>query len=71
MVVEVLVLVVPCRPDEPPNISVLDAVEVIHVPQSVCANDEASTNMSSMLVTLDTSHLERSMLNDDAEENML
>ena len=62
--------VVQIRPDERSNISVLSAVEVVHMPQSVCVNDEASTNMSSMLVTLDTSHLERSRLNDDAEASM-
>ena len=56
VVVEVLVVVVPCRPDEPPNISVLDAVEVIHVPQSVCANDDAELNMYDMSATLETFH---------------
>ena len=68
VVAEMLVLVVvQIRPDEPSNIPPLYAVEVIHTPQSVCANDDASSNMSSMSVTLDTSHLERSLLNDDAE----
>ena len=42
VVVGVLVLVVQkSRPDEPSNISVLTAVEVLHTPQSVCANDDA------------------------------
>ena len=66
-VVEALVLSVQNLPDEPSNISVLSAVEVVHGPQSVCAKDDAPENMSSMLVTLDTSHLEMSLLNDDAE----
>ena len=68
VVVEILVLVVvQIRPGEPSNIPPLYAVEVPHTPQSVCANDDASSNMSSMSVTLDTSHLERSLLNDEAE----
>ena len=68
VVVEVLVLVVvQIRSDEPSNIPSLFAVEVSHAPQSVCAKDDAPLNISSMLVTLDTSHLERSPLNDDAE----
>ena len=54
------------RPDERSNIPFLSAVDVAHMPQSVCANDEASTNMSSMLVTLETSHLEISSLKEDA-----
>ena len=57
-------------PDEPSNIPSLFAVEVNHAPQSVCVKDDASENMSFMLVTLDTSHLEMSPLNDDATENM-
>ena len=63
MVVEVLVLVVQIRPDERKNIPSLSAVEVGHAPQSVCAKDDAPENIDSMLVTLDTSHLERSPLN--------
>ena len=66
-VVEIVVLVVQIRPDEPSNILSLSAVEVSHAPQSVCAKDDASKNMYFTLVTLDTSHSERSMLNDDAE----
>ena len=57
-------------PGEPENIFALVAFEVCHVPHSVCANDDASENMSSIFVTLSTSHFERSMLNDDAEANM-
>ena len=53
------------RPDEPSNISSLFAVEVNHTPQSVCAKDEAPLNILLMLVTLDTSHFERSALKDD------
>ena len=41
VVVEVVVLVVQSRPDEPSNISSLSAVGVSHVPQSVCANFDA------------------------------
>ena len=68
VVVEVLVLVVvQIRPDEPSNIPFLSAVEVTHAPQRVCAKDDAPENISSMLVTLDTSQLEMSLLNDDAE----
>ena len=68
VVAEVLVLVVvQIRPDEPSNILSLSAVEVSHAsPQSVCANDDAPENISSMLATLDTSHLEIPPLNDDA-----
>ena len=70
VVVEVLVLVVQISPGELSNIPSLSAVEVSHAPQSVCAKDDAPENISSMLVTLDTSHLEMSLLNDDAELNM-
>ena len=67
LVVEVtVVLAVQRRPDESLNIPSLSAVEVIHTPQSVCAKDDAPENISSMLITLDTFHLERSPLNDDA-----
>ena len=58
------------RPDEPLNIPYLSAVEVLHAPQSVRAKDDAPANIFFMLVTLDTSHLEISLLNDDAELNM-
>ena len=64
--VVLVVVVVQIRPDEPANIPSLVAVEVLHSPQSVCANDDASENISSMSVTLDTSHLEISPLNDVA-----
>ena len=67
LVVEVtVVLAVQRRPGESLNIPSLSAVEVIHAPQSVCAKDDAPENISSMLITLDTFHLERSPLNDDA-----
>ena len=39
--VEVVVLVMQIRPDEPSNILTLSAVEVLHDPQSVCAKDDA------------------------------
>ena len=66
-VVVVLVLVIQIRPDEPSNIPVLSAVEVYHEPQRVCVKDEAPENILSILVTLETSHLAISPLNDDAE----
>ena len=69
VVVETAALLMQIRPGELSNILSLSAVEVPHAPQSVCAKDEASKNISSMLVTLDTSHLETSPLNDDAEAN--
>ena len=58
------------RPDEPTNIYILPAFEVNHLPQRVCANDEAPLNINAMLFTLDTSHFERSALNDVAPSNM-
>ena len=67
VVVKVFVLVaVQIRPDEPSNIALLSAFEVSHTPQSVRAKDDAPENIFPMLVTLDTSHLEMSPLNDDA-----
>ena len=66
-VVEVLVQI---RPDDPSNIPSLFAVEVLHLPQSICAKDDAPKNICPILVTLDTSHLEMSPLKDDAEWNM-
>ena len=55
-------------PDEPSNMPLLSAVDMSHaVPQSVCANDDAPENICFMFVTLDTSHLEMSPLNDDAD----
>ena len=70
VVVEGLVLGGQIRPGEPSNILILSAVDVLHTPQSACANNDAPENMSTISVTLDTSHLEMSPLNDDAEENM-
>ena len=55
------------RPDDPSNIPSLFAVEVDHAPQSVCAKDDAPENISFMLVTLDTSQLEMSLLNNSAQ----
>ena len=67
----VVVVVVQIRPDEPANIPSLFALEVSHTSlQRVCANDDAPENISSMFVTLDTSHLDISPLNDDAAENI-
>ena len=63
----VLLMEVQSRPDEPSNISSFSAVEVRHAPQSVWANDDALLNIKLMRVTLDTSHFERSPLNDVAE----
>ena len=70
VVVEVLILLVQSRPGEPSNILSLSAVEVSHAPQSVCAKDVAPENISFMLVTLDTSHLLMSTLNDEAVLNI-
>ena len=67
VVAEVVLAVVQIRPGELVNIPSLFAAEVLHAPQSVCAKDDAPLNISCMLVTLDTSHFERSQLNDDAE----
>ena len=64
---EVLVSGVQICPDDLSNIAFLSAVDVSHTPQSVCENDEAEWNIKPMSVALDTSHLERSLLNDDAE----
>ena len=64
--VDVLALVAQIRPGDPSNIPSF-AAKVTHAPQSVCAKDDAPANVVSILVTLDTSHLERSTLNDDAE----
>ena len=58
-------------PDESSNMASLSAVEVTHAPQSVCANNEAPLNISTMLVTLDTSHSERSALKVVALQNPL
>ena len=66
----VLVPVLQMRPDEPSNILSLSAVEANHAPQSVCSKDDAPENTSTMWVTLETSHFERSPLNDVACENM-
>ena len=57
-------------PDEPWNMSCLLAVEVIHLPQSAGAKDDASKNILFMLSTLDTSHFEMSLLKDAADSNM-
>ena len=67
VVLLLLGVAVQIRPNERSNIPSLFAVEVIHAPQRLCANDDAPENISSMVVTLDTSHLEMSPLNDDAE----
>ena len=48
----------------------LSAVEFTHAPQSDCANNEAPLNISTMLITLDTSHFEMSALKDLAFQNM-
>ena len=66
VVAVVEVLVVQIRPEEPSNIPSWSAAEASHAPRRSCANDDASKNMSPISVTLDTSHFERSPLNDDA-----
>ena len=68
MVVEVLAVGMQIRPDESSNIpSFFAFLEVYHAPHSVCAKDDAPENIFAMLITLRTSHLEMSPLNDDAE----
>ena len=67
MFMHVFVPITQIRPGDLSNIPSLSAVEVIHAPQSVCAKDDAPENISFMLITLDTSHLEISALNDEAE----
>ena len=66
VVVDLLVLVAQISPGGASNIPAALAFEVSHVPQSVCANDDAPSKISRMSVTLETSHLEMSLLNDDA-----
>ena len=67
---EILVLTLQIRPDEAENIPYFFAVEVNHAPQSMCVKDDAPENISSMLITLDTSHLDTSLLKDDADLNI-
>ena len=57
-------------PDDPSNIVSFFAVEANHAPQSVCAKADARSNMPCMVVTLDTSHSDRSLLKDVAKENI-
>ena len=71
VVMDVLVLVLQIRPRDPSNIVFLSAAEMPHLPQRVCAKDDAPENIFTMLPTLETSQLEMSPLNDDAEANML
>ena len=55
--VEVVVLVaVQSRPEEPSKIPALSALESLQAPQRVCLKDDDPTNISSISVTLDTSH---------------
>ena len=70
VVMDVLVLVLQIRPRDPSNIVFLSAAEMPHLPQRVCAKDDAPENIFTMLPTLETSQLEMSPLNDDAEANM-
>ena len=59
------------EPSEPANILSLDAFEKPHVaPQSFCLKEDAPWNMESILLTLDTSHFDRSPLNDVALKNI-
>ena len=57
-------------PGEPSNMLFFSAVEVTHAPPSVCAKEDANRNIKPMSVTLDTSHLEISPLNEYALKNM-
>ena len=70
VVAAVYVLVVQICPGEPRNIPPLNAVDVVHAPQSVCAKDDALANMTLISFTLETSHLDISPLKDGARENM-
>ena len=72
-IVDAVLLAQPIRPDERTNMPfvLVFCAKAIHVPQRVCANDEAPANMVFMLATLDTSHLEISMLNDEAPVNIV
>ena len=54
-------------PGEVWNMFGLFASEAFHAPQRVWANFDAPWNIYAIVVTLDTSHLERSPLNDFAE----
>ena len=64
--------VVHIDPPEFINMEPLFAVEATQAaPQSVCAKEDAPENILRMSVTLDTSHLEISMLKDVAPLNML
>ena len=59
-------------PEEPVNMLFLLAFEYTQAaPQSLRLKDTAFMNISSMLVTLDTSQFDMSLLNDSAEQNML
>ena len=67
-VLMVVLVVQICPERESANMVSLFAVELSQAsPQSVCSKANALQNMRCMSVTLDTSHLERSPLNDDAE----
>ena len=58
-------------PDEPSNITRLFAFELTQAaPQSVCLNDVAPRNISAIVVTLDTSHFDMSLLNEVASRNI-
>ena len=54
-------------PDDPLNISFVLTLKFAHAsPQRVCVNDVAPANICFMLVALDTSHLETSLLKEVA-----
>ena len=58
-------------PDDPANMDSLVDFECTQaVPQSSCLKDSAPANMKSMFVTLETSHLEMSLLNDLELQNI-
>ena len=60
------------EPDDPSNISCFLALERTQAaPQSCRVNDCAFMNMAPMSLTLDTSHVEISQLNNFAPKNML
>ena len=58
-------------PDDPSNITACFALELIHAkPQSLRLKSVAPKNILRMSFTFDTSHFERSPLNDDAPRNI-
>ena len=66
-----VVAVVHIDPGEFSNMRRFSALDLAHAPQSFRLNAVAPLNIADMSVTLDTSHLEMSPLNDNARACML